>query len=168
MSNDISLQRWTAADLAVLERTNTPQMTAFLGGPETQEKLEERNERYVRGWETGAAAMFTIRLEGERDPVGSVGYWPTMWHDLDVYETGWAVTEPFQGRGIASRAVVAVLKHAAEHGDRALMLAFPRVDNSASNALCRSCGFVHRGEEDFEYPAGNPIRTNVWAFGLQG
>ncbi|HEY8311146.1 MAG TPA: GNAT family N-acetyltransferase, partial [Gemmatimonadaceae bacterium] len=131
MSNGIALQRWTVDDLPVLERTNTPQMTAFLGGPETHEKLEERNERYARGWETGAAAMFTIRLEGERDAVGSVGSWPTMWHDLDVYETGWAVTEPFQGRGIASRAVAAVLKHATEHGDRELVLAFPRVDNSA-------------------------------------
>ncbi|GAA1438647.1 GNAT family N-acetyltransferase [Leifsonia poae] len=167
MSDEVSLQPWTADDLPVLQRTNTPRMTAFLGGPETAEKLVERNERYRHGWETGDSAMFTIRLAGEPDAVGTIGYWPATWHDGDVYETGWGVTEPFQGRGVASRALAAVLRHAAEHGDRALILAFPRVDNAASNALCRSAGFVHHGEEDFEYPKGHPIRVNAWAYDLQ-
>ncbi len=167
MSDDVSLERWTADDLPVLERTNTPQMTAYLGGPETAEKLIERNERYRAGWETGDASMFTIRLAGEAEAVGTIGYWPTTWHDDEVYETGWGVTGAFQGRGIASRALAAVLRHAAEHGDRDLVLAFPRIDNTASNALCRSAGFVPRGEEDFEYPKGHPIRVNAWAFDLR-
>ena len=110
MSDDVSLHRWTADDLAVLQRTNTPQMMSFLGGPETAEKLADRNERYRRGWETGDSAMFTVHLAGEQEAVGTIGYWPTSWHDRDVYETGWGITEPFQGRGIASRAVAEVLR----------------------------------------------------------
>ena len=58
------------------------------------------------------------------------------------------------------------VRHAAEHGERSEMLAFPRIDNAPSNALCRTVGFAQRGEADFEYPKGNPIRVNVWAFDL--
>ncbi len=71
-----------------------------------------------------------------------------------------------QGRGFASGALRECLAHAAAHGDRDQMLAFPRVDNEASNALCRSAGFELLGEEDFEYPRGNAIRVNAWSFDL--
>ena len=54
------------------------------------------------------------------------------------------------------------------YGDRALLVANPRVDNAASNAICQRVGFSFRGEEDDEYPPGHPIRTNVWTFDLAG
>jgi RimJ/RimL family protein N-acetyltransferase len=38
--------------------------------------------------------------------------------------------------------------------------------NEASNAICRKLGFELLGEEDFEYPPGNPIRCNDWRLDL--
>jgi hypothetical protein len=35
----VSLRPWTEDDFQVLERSNTAEMTAFLGGPETPEQL---------------------------------------------------------------------------------------------------------------------------------
>jgi RimJ/RimL family protein N-acetyltransferase len=166
MANHVTLERWTIHDLPVLERSNTPEMTAYLGGPESPEQLASRQARFLRLWEDGEARMFTVRVPAETVPVGSVGYWNKRWHDDDVYETGWSIATPYQGRGIATEALTACLDHAATNGNRRYVLAFPRIDNLASNALCRSTGFQHRGEEDFEYPAGNPIRVNVWSFDL--
>ena len=166
MTDDITLRLWTAADLPVLERSNTEEMMAFLGGPETPQQLEERHARYLRLDESGEARMFTISIPGEPEPVGSVGYWSALWRGEPVYESGWSIATPFQGRGIATRALVACLRDAAARNEFERVLAFPRVDNRGSNSLCRSTGFQFRGEEDFEYPKGRPIRVNAWSLEL--
>jgi RimJ/RimL family protein N-acetyltransferase len=159
---------WSADDLPVLERSNTPEMTEYLGGPESPEKLVERQWRFLRLWDSGEARMFTIRADGIPDTVGSVGYWTSTWHGAHVYESGWSVATAYQGRGFASRGLAACLNHAADHGSRDVLVAFPRIDNGASNALCRSLGFELSGVEDFEYPPGNPIQVNAWRFDLAG
>lgn len=162
----VRLVPWSAADQPVLERSNTPEMTRYLGGPESPEKIVERQARFLRLWESGEARMFTIRVDGIPDAVGSVGYWTTTWHDALVYESGWSVATPHQGRGFATKALAACLDHAADHGDRDTLVAFPRIDNEPSNALCRALGFELAGEEDFEYPPGNPITVNAWRLDL--
>ncbi|MHA6695921.1 GNAT family N-acetyltransferase [Homoserinimonas sp. A520] len=163
---EISLHPWSADDLPVLERSNTPEMTVYIGGPESPEKLTERQARFMRLWESGEARMFTVSAADAAERVGSVGYWTTTWHGEPVYETGWSIATAHQGRGIATHALRKCLEYAAENGDRDSMLAFPRIDNGASNALCRKLGFAFTGEEDFEYPKGNPIRVNAWLFDL--
>lgn len=165
--NNVSLHPWTADDLPVLERSNTAEMTVYLGGPESPEKLADRQERFLRLGETGEARMFTVNLPDVDEPVGSIGFWETTWHDEPVYESGWSIATVYQGRGIAGRALQKCLEYAAANGDRDKVLAFPRIDNSASNALCRKLGFDFVGEEGFEYPQGNPIRVNTWAFDLR-
>lgn len=166
MTEKITLRPWAAGDLAVLQRSNTPSMTAFLGGPESPEALVQRNARFLSLWESDEARMFAIESSEESEAVGSIGYWKKRWRDSDVYETGWSVASAYQGRGIASRALTACLAHAAEYGDREQLVAFPRTDNTASNALCRSAGFTLLGEEDFEYPKGTMIRSQVWVYEL--
>ena len=150
----------------MLEHSNTPEMTQFLGGPESPEKLAERHARYLRLGASGEARMFTIHVDGIRDAVGSVGYWEATWHESAVYESGWSIATAYQGRGFASEALVVCLAHAAEHGSRDAVVAFPRTDNAASNALCRRLGFDLSGPEDGEYPPGNRIRVNAWVYDL--
>lgn len=162
----VTLRPWSADDLPVIERSNTPEMTVYLGGPETAEKVLERQAKFLRLWETNEGWMFTVSIPDATEPVGSVGYWTTTWHDVPVYETGWSIATAYQGRGIASRALRKCLEYAADHGDRDSMLAFPRIDNAPSNALCQSLGFEFKQEEDFEYPKGHPIRVNAWLFDL--
>ncbi len=141
-------------------------MTAFLGGPETGEQLLKRQANFLRLWEEGEARMFTINVASEEIPVGSVGYWKATWAGAEVYEAGWSVATAYQGRGFASNALIACLRYAATYGDREHVVAFPRIDNGASNSLCQSVGFRFHGEEDFEYPKGNPIRVNAWVCDL--
>lgn len=166
MHETVTLRRWGEGDLAILERSNTPEMTRFLGGPESDEALANRHARFLRLWREGEARMFAVESAGEAEAVGSIGYWKKNWHGDDVYETGWSIATPYQGRGLATLALRACVADAAQHGDRRWLLAFPRTDNAASNALCRAAGFTLRGEEDFEYPRGTAIRSNVWAYDL--
>jgi RimJ/RimL family protein N-acetyltransferase len=75
MPSDIRLVAWSDADLELLRRANTPEMWKHLGGPESDEKVLRRHQRYLPANWTGGGGMFRIELEPTHEPVGLVGYW---------------------------------------------------------------------------------------------
>jgi RimJ/RimL family protein N-acetyltransferase len=164
----VRIEPWSAAGgLDLLRRINTPEMKDHLGGAETDEKVLARHRRYIEVGRSGAGQMFQIVLAGSAEPVGSVGYWERVWRGETVYEMGWSVLPPYQGRGIAAaaaRAAVAAARAAPEHR---YLHAFPSVDHPASNAVCRRVGFVLIGPCDFEYPPGRLMRSNDWRLDLR-
>ena len=163
----IWLRPWAVGDLPLLERLlGDPRMTEHLGGPESPEKLVERNDRYARIGGTGTGAMFVI-CEGSDDTgVGSIGYWEREWEGEQVWETGWSVVPEAQGRGIATRAVALLLENVAADEVHRSLHAYPGVDNAPSNAVCRKAGMELIGQADVEYPPGHPLRVNDWAIGV--
>jgi len=161
MPVQVAIEPWTDDDLPILQRSNTPEMMAHLGGPQSEEKVLDRQRRYLEGND-----MFRIVLLPEGEVVGSTGYWEKDWQGEQVYETGWAVLPEYQGRGIAAAAVRMVAARAAAEGDLRYLHAYPSVDNGASNAVCRKVGFKLLGECDFEYPPGHQIRCNDWRLDL--
>ncbi|HEY6275217.1 MAG TPA: hypothetical protein VIX86_02690 [Streptosporangiaceae bacterium] len=42
----VRLEGWTQAGLSLLREANTPEMTAHLGGPETEDELLDRHRRF--------------------------------------------------------------------------------------------------------------------------
>jgi len=160
----IELKPYSEGDLPFLRRKNAPEMTEFLGGPETEEKLLARHQRYIK-LKPGEAYMYVIWLDG--NAVGSVGYWEKEWQGEMVWEAGWGVLPEYQGRGIAIAALMAVVEKAHTEGKHRFMHAYPKIENTASNALCRRAGFELVGECDFEYPKGHPIRCNDWQLDLR-
>ncbi|MFJ4332521.1 MULTISPECIES: GNAT family N-acetyltransferase [unclassified Streptomyces] len=160
----VCLVPWVEGDLWLLRRTNSPEMTAHLGGPESEEQLLTRHRRYV---ESVSGQMYRITLADGGETVGSVGYWRRTWRDTEVWETGWGVLPEFQGRGLALRAARAVSEAARAAGSHRYLHAFPSVDHAASNAVCRGAGFTLLGQVDFEYPKGHWIRSNDWRVDLE-
>ena len=123
-----------------------------------------RHLRYLaleNGW------MFRVELAGG-EAAGSVAFWSRVWHGAPVYESGWNVLPDFQGQGVATAAVRAVLRAARADGRHRWLHAFPSVANAPSNAVCRKAGFALLGETDFEYPPGRPMRSNDWRYDLDG
>ncbi|WP_329482383.1 GNAT family N-acetyltransferase [Kribbella sp. NBC_01484] len=159
----VTLDPWREQDFWLLERCNTPEMTAHLGGPESPEKLHDRHRRYVENAFPGQMYVI-VTDDGER--AGSVGYWEHTEATETVWETGWAILPEFQGHGLATAAVHAVAKIAATTGTHSSLHAYPGVTNAASNALCRKAGFTLLGERDFEYPKGHWMRCNDWSLDL--
>jgi RimJ/RimL family protein N-acetyltransferase len=163
----IRLEPWDEDDLPLLRKTlGDPEMTEHLGGPETEEKLAERQRRFERLAETGAGRMFKIVDKETGQAVGSVGYWHRDWQGDEVYEIGWMVIPEFQGRGIAAAATALAIDHARADGGRSRIHAFPGVENAPSNAICRKLGFELVAEIDFEYPPGSTMRCNDWRLEL--
>jgi RimJ/RimL family protein N-acetyltransferase len=163
----VRLEPWGTDDLPLLRRImGDPAMTEHLGGPETEEKLAERQARYEREGEPGSGRMLKIIDESTGEPAGSVGYWEKEWRGGTVYETGWSVLPEFQGRGIAAEATRQVIEAARAENRHRYLHAFPSIDNAPSNAICRKLGFELLEDRAFEYPPGNRMRCNDWRLDL--
>ena len=160
---NVRLEPWSVDDMPLMVRLNWPDMTEHLGGPETDEQLTVRLERYVRA-QADDARMFKVTVDGAA--AGSVRIWEREWNGATVLETGWSVVPEFQGKGIASSAMRLVIEIARSSGRHPEMHAFPSVDNAASNAICRKLGFELQGEHEFEYPKGHWMTCNDWRLSL--
>ena len=140
-------------------------MMTYLGGPESEEKLLVRHQRYLDIARTTGRA-FVITFGTDRVAAGWVGYWETTWHGEPAWETGWSVLPGYQGRGVATRGAALVLEAAAAERLHPFIYAFPAVANEPSNAVCVKLGFERLGSESLEYPPGTWMDCAVWRLAL--
>jgi RimJ/RimL family protein N-acetyltransferase len=159
----VRIEPWGEGDLALLEKAlGDPQMTEHLGGPESPEKIANRQARY----ELPDSGQFKIVDEATGEGVGWVGYWERTWRGEQVYEIGWSVIPAFQGRGIGGLATAQAIAIARAEGKHRVLHAYPSVDNAPSNEICRKLGFTLLGLYEFEYPPGHFIQCNDWRLDL--
>jgi RimJ/RimL family protein N-acetyltransferase len=159
---EIHLAPWTPEAFAVLRALNVPEAMEFLGGPESEETLLDRQQRYLSG---STGTMFQVVLENG-EAVGNVGYWERDWDGEPVYETGYGIVPAYWHRGLATGALRLVAGRAARDGDRRWLHAFPEVEHTASNGVARRAGFELLGPVDFEYPKGHWSPSNDWRLDL--
>ncbi|WP_396020417.1 GNAT family N-acetyltransferase, partial [Bacillus sp. ISL-57] len=69
----LEIKPWQAKDLPLLFQLNAPEMMEHLGGPESDEQILTRHQRYLQIGDKGC--MFSITPFPEAKAVGSVGYW---------------------------------------------------------------------------------------------
>jgi RimJ/RimL family protein N-acetyltransferase len=163
MTSDVRLERWSASDLPLLVAANTPEMTKYLGGPESAEQVRSRHEKYLRSWDAGDAFMYRIVVDGT--PAGGIGFWPVEHDGVSAWETGWNVLPAWQGRGVGRDALRLLIQEVAARDDSRLLVAYPGVDNAGSNALCRSAGFEHRGSDTMPWRGGE-LTFNIWVLDM--
>ncbi|MBM7506093.1 GNAT family N-acetyltransferase [Agromyces aurantiacus] len=159
---DVALRPWSDGDLDLLRRANAPELMEQLGGPESDAKVVDRHERYLRGRRDGSSWMSAIVTPEHPEGVGTIGFWPHEHHGRPAFEAGWTVLAEHQGRGIAGAALGLLVDEARRVDPARALLAFPRVSNAPSNAICRRAGFRLEGVEEFEYPTGTWLPSNVW------
>ena len=159
---DVEIMPLSYRDLDLLRRANTPELMDQLGGPETDEQVIARHERYLNLARDGAGQQFRIVIPGHPEGVGIVGYWRHEWQGEPALESGWSVEVEYRGQGIAPAAARALLDAARAAGETLPVHAYPRVDNAASNAVCRKAGFRLLGPLAFEVTRGRVLQTNDW------
>lgn len=162
----MALRAWTDDDLPLLRGlVADPGMMTHLGGPESEEKVLARHQRYLDIAGT-TGRVFVITAGPERTAAGWVGYWETTSHGEATWETGWSVLPDFQGRGVATRGAALAIEAAAAERRHPFIYAFPAVKNGPSNAVCSKLGFEMLGSESLEYPPGTWMECAVWRLAL--
>jgi RimJ/RimL family protein N-acetyltransferase len=156
------IEPWGPGNLPLLELLNDPEMTKHVGGPETPEQLADRQARY----EPEDSRQYRIVVE-TGEGAGWVGYWERTWRDHQVWEIGWAVLPGFQGRGLASSATAQLIEVARAERLHRFVHAYPKVENAASNGICRRLGFTLLGEVDLEGRWEGVERCNDWRLDLE-
>jgi RimJ/RimL family protein N-acetyltransferase len=155
----ITLEPWGVDDIEVLRRANTPEMTRFLGGPESEAALATRHAEYLEPG--GGAYMFRIEADGE--VAGYAGWWEQEHDGAAAYEVGCVVDPRWQGRGVATTVLTEVVRRAAAAGVGRPIVGYGNVGNEASHALCRRVGFTLIGTGHFPpVDGGEPVAVNVW------
>jgi len=163
---DVELLLLTSDDLDLVRRANTPELMDQLGGPETDDQVIARHERYLRLQREGAAHQYRIVIPGHPEGVGIVGYWQHEHAGEAALESGWSVEAEYRGQGIAPAAVRTMLDLARAAGETLRVHAYPRVDNVPSNVVCRKAGFTLLGPLEFEVEPGLVLHTNDWVYDL--
>jgi RimJ/RimL family protein N-acetyltransferase len=144
-----------------------PRMMEHLGGPLPREGLAEKLRRDVAS--TAAGETWILKIIPEPDTgtaAGTVVVWDHEIKGETFTEIGWMVLPEFQGRGLGSEAVRAVLRKARREGRWHVINAFPPVSNPASNAMCRTLGFSKIEEVDFQF-RDRTLRCNHWQLDLR-
>jgi RimJ/RimL family protein N-acetyltransferase len=160
----VRLEPWSTTDGRLMARLlGDPVMTVHLGGPESPQKLADRQARY----EKPDSRQYKIVVGEPGEGVGAVGYWEREDRGNTIWEVGWLVVPEEQGKGYASAGMRMLLElMRADDVRHQSVHAYPAVDNAASNAICRKLGFTLRGSFDAEYPPGNPVKLNDWQYDL--
>jgi len=144
---------------------NTAAQKAHLGGPETEEKLLDRQARYLTYHLPGDTEMLRVACDGVI--VGSIGYWEIERDGETVYETGWEILDAFQGRGIGSPAAVAFVARLTPFARHRYVLAFPTPQNPGSNGICRKLGFDLQGRPGHRISSRRVFAAQCLAAGPQ-
>lgn len=163
-SDSIALLPWDESGLYLLRAMNTPAQKVHLGGPESEEKLLDRQARYLNYHLPGDTEMLRIARGGET--VGSIGYWETERNGEAGYETGWELLQAHHGRGFGSAAAIALVARLKPVARHRYVFAFPTPENPGSNGICRKLGFELIALEDVEYPKGVVAPHNIWRLDL--
>lgn len=166
MPPEVALRPYGEEDYPLLVAIQgDPAMMAFMGGADDEESLRQCHTQYVEeSVEGDGNRVFVILAEGA--PAGTVGFWQREHDGQMVWETGVSVLFSFQGQGVGSRAMHAIVDIMRTNGRYLFAYAYPMVENHVSNAMCRRVGFTLEGEDIFEYPAGTFFRCNMWRIAL--
>ena len=164
----MKLRNLSSDDLWLYEAIHCdPAMMEHIGGPLPREGLAEKLVRDVASVE--ADTSWILVIVPDEDPstaAGTVAVWEHVFDDgTSVNEIGWMVLPAFQGRGLGSEAVRAVLERARAEGRWSPVHAYPSVTNVRSNAMCRTMGFTWIRESDFQF-RDRTLRCNDWSLDL--
>lgn len=139
-----------------------PVMMEKMGGPRPLDAIRKNFQSNLECARNGTCWVYKVM--SDEDPevaAGSVVIWESEHHGEAINEIGWMILSAYQGKGLASRAVRAMLDRNQLEKRWDVIHAFPPTNNPASNALCRKMGFELLGEFDFEW-SGRMLHCNHW------
>lgn len=164
----MQLRNISIDDLSLYESLHCdPKMMMHLGGPLSKEQMPQKLQNNLALIEAGTAWVFKIIPDDDSaSAAGSVCIWENSWRGESISEIGWMILPSFQNRGLATKAVRAILDKARAEKRWDVIHAFPSTTNPPSNAICLKMGFSKIEECDLEW-SGHILHCNHWRLNLR-
>lgn len=158
------LRREAPGDLEFwLEHLNTPEVTAYLGGPRTPEEIAQKFEKIARSWEEHGFSFMMVTLKSSGALIGTSGIGL-----IDVegapdalrgaVQIGWTLRADHWGQGYAHEAAQAAMAFAFEKRGVETLYSQTSGSNRPSWRLMEKLGMQRRADLDYDdpkYPAAD-------------
>ena len=151
------LRPWQECDRAPFAAMNAdPSVMHFFAAPMTCEQSDEAIDRYLAAFRKDGFSFFAAILRDTGDFAGTIGI-QTM-RDIvpnlpqPAVEVGWRLTQPTQGKGLATEGARALIDLAFHQFALAEVVAVTALPNRSSRRVMEKLGMIHRPELDFNHP----------------
>jgi ribosomal-protein-alanine N-acetyltransferase len=149
----LGFRRWSIADLPLAAALwGDPEVTRFLGGPFSPEKIQERLNSEIDLCSMHNVQYWPVFLLESQEHAGCAGLRPYQL-EARIFELGVHLRQPYWGRGLAEEAARAVINFAFNKLGAKALFAGHHPANSASQHLIQKLGF-RRTHEEFYPPTG--------------
>jgi RimJ/RimL family protein N-acetyltransferase len=131
--------------------------------PAESDRMVDRIESHFREHGFG---LYALDLLQERKFIGFAGLSIPSFqsHFTPCVEIGWRLSAEYWGRGLATEAANAVVRHAFESLALDALVSFTVPANIRSRRVMEKIGMTHNRADDFDHPnlpKGHPLRRHV-------
>lgn len=161
------LRDWEKRDREPFARLNSdPRVMEFMPArlsPVESDLLVNRIERHFG---KNGFGLYALELRQERAFIGFAGFSIPAFeaHFTPCVEIGWRLSAEHWGRGLATEAAEAVVRHAFESLALDALVSFTVPANIRSRRVMEKVGMTHDPADDFDHPQlveGHPLRRHV-------
>ena len=161
----IHLLSWQTAHMhSLVKYAGNPQITCFMSDGFSNLSTLDGAKKFIKFANSGTNKLYrAIEVDGQ--VVGGIGFSV----QTDIYrknaELGYWLAEPFHGNGIASKAILLILKEASDTFDITRIYAKPFSNNPASHRVLEKAGFkLEAVLEKTIFKNGEYLNEHIYGF----
>lgn len=162
----LRLRPWRDSDLEPYAALNAdPEVMRYFPARLSREESDAQATRMRTRLEEQGWGLWAVEVQGGAPFIGFVGLGVPNFEAAftPCVEIGWRLARPAWGRGYATEAARAALRHGFEQLKLDAIVSFTAVNNLRSRSVMERIGMRYTGQ-DFEHPRmaeGSPLRRHV-------
>jgi RimJ/RimL family protein N-acetyltransferase len=161
------LRYWEPRDREPFAQMNSdPRVMEFMLAPLSPAESDRFVDRIEDHFRTHGFGLYALELRDERTFVGYTGLAIPAFdsHFTPCVEIGWRLSAAHWGRGLATEAAAAVVRHAFDSLGLDALVSFTVPANLRSRRVMEKIGMTRDPSDDFDHPKlseGHPLRRHV-------
>ncbi|CCM77044.1 GNAT family N-acetyltransferase [Rhizobium mesoamericanum] len=150
------LRNWTEEDRSLFHEINSdPDVMEFFAFRRSRVEADSMLDTIRDAIATTGLGFYAVALKETDEPIGFCGLWKP---DLEPFlptgtiEVGWRLAKRHWGKGYATEAGAAALRHGFTQFNSPEIVSFAVADNHRSTAVMRRLGLDPQPDRDFDHP----------------